>query len=193
MQPWIWAILLLALGTGLAVMEVFFPSAGLLGFLSAASLLGAVIMAFSQGPVAGGLILACVVIGLPIVIVMALKYWPKTAMGRRVLLLAPRSEDVLPDDPDKEWLKGLVGRTGRAKSKLLLSGVITIDGRTVDAVSESMPVEVGQTVKVIQVRGLRVVVRPAAEDETPAKPPADPLKQNYEDPFELPPLDSQQP
>ena len=67
--------------------------------------------------------------------------------------MAPTSEDVLPDDPEKERLKGLIGRTGRAKSKMLLSGVITIDGRTVDAVSESMPVEVGQTVRVVQVRG----------------------------------------
>ena len=110
-----------------------------------------------------------------------------------MLLVAPRSEDVLPDNPDKELLKGLVGRTGKAKSKLLLSGVITIDGRTLDAVSESMPVEVGQTVLVLQVRGHCVVVRPVTGDEPSVSPPVDPLQRNYDDPFDLPRLDSDRP
>jgi membrane-bound ClpP family serine protease len=192
MDPWVWAILLLALGAGLAVAEVFFPSAGILGFLSAVTLVGAVVMGFYQGPLAGAITLGVVVVGLPATLIVAFNYWPKTAMGRRVLLIAPKSEDVLPDDPDKQHLKSLIGRTGRAKSKLLLSGVITIDGRTVDAVSESMPVEVGQAVQVIQVRGLRVVVRPVAEEEPPP-PPSDPLKQSFDDPFDLPRLDSSQP
>jgi membrane-bound ClpP family serine protease len=191
MDPWVWAILLLALGTGLAVAEVFFPSAGILGFLSAVTLVGAVVMGFYQGPLAGALTLGAVVIGLPVMIVLAFQYWPKTAMGRRVLLVAPKSEDVLPDDADKQHVKTLIGRIGRAKSKLLLSGVITIDGRTVDAVSESMPVEVGQAVRVVQVRGLRVVVRPVAEDDEPVPPPTDPLKQSFDDPFELPRLDNE--
>jgi membrane-bound ClpP family serine protease len=190
MEPWVWAILLLALGTGLAVSEVFFPSAGILGFLSAVSLVAAVVMGFYQGSLAGVLVLVAVIVGLPVVIVLALQYWPKTAMGKRILLIGPRSEDVLPADPDKKRLKSLIGHTGRAKSKLLLSGVITIDGRTVDAVSESMPIEVGQTVQVIQVRGLRVVVRPVTEGEPVAPPPSDPLRQNYDDPFDLPRLDS---
>ena len=174
------------LGTGLAVMEIFFPSAGILGFLSAVALLAAVVMGFCQGPVAGILILLGAVIGLPAVIVLGFKYWPKTAMGRRVLLIAPTSEDVLPTSPEKDFLKGLVGRTGRAKSKMLLSGVITIDGRTVDAVSESMPIEVGQAVRVVQVRGHGVVVRPIEEAEA-VEPPADPLKRTFDDPFDLPP------
>ena len=186
MDPWVWAVLLLVLGAGLAIMEVFFPSAGILGFLSATALLAAVAMGFSQNPLTGIIILSGVVVGLPVVIVLAFKYWPKTAMGRRVLLMAPKSEDVLPDDPEKELLKGLIGRTGRAKSKLLLSGVITIDGRTVDAVGESMPIEVGQTVRVVQLRGHRVVVRPV-DEESPAALPADPLQQTYDDPFDVPP------
>jgi membrane-bound ClpP family serine protease len=187
MEPWIWATLLLVLGTGLALLEVFFPSAGVLGFLSAAALLASIVMGFYQSPTVGAVILVVIAAGLPTLIAVALQYWPKTAMGRRVLLVAPRSEDVLPDNPDKELLKGLVGRTGKAKSKLLLSGVITLDGRTFDAVSESMPVEVGQAVRVVQVRGHSLVVRPVAEDELPPPPAADPLQRTYEDPFDAPP------
>lgn len=186
MDPWVWAVLLLVLGTGLAVLEIFFPSAGILGFLAAIALVAAVVMGFNQGPITGCLVLLGAFVGLPAAVVLGFKYWPKTAMGRRVLLLAPQSEDVLPDDPERQMLKSLVGRTGRAKSKMLLSGVITIDGRTVDAVSESMPIEVGQTVQVVQVRGRGVVVRPV-DAEPPAEPAIDPLQRAYDDPFDVPP------
>jgi membrane-bound ClpP family serine protease len=191
MDYWVWAVLLLVLGTALTVMEIFFPSAGILAFLSAVTLLGAIVMGFMQGTLAGFLILLGVAFGLPIAIVLGFKYWPRTAMGRRVILMAPSSEDVLPDDPNKERLKNLIGRIGRAKSKLLLSGVITIDGRTIDAVSESMPIEVGQAVQVVQVRGHGLVVRPV--EEQPSAEPSDPLKRTFDDPFELPPLDTPRP
>ncbi len=187
MDPWIWAVLLLALGTGLALLEVFFPSAGILGFLAATALIAAIVMGFCQSATVGATILLVIAAGLPTLIALALQYWPRTAMGRRVLLVAPKSEDVLPNDPDKEFFKGLVGRTGKAKSKLLLSGVITVDGRTLDAVSESMPVEVGQAVRIVQVRGHTLVVRPVADAESPTPPPADPLQRTYEDPFDAPP------
>ena len=186
MDPWIWAVLLLVVGTGLAVMEIFFPSAGILAFLSVTALLAAIVLGFNQGPLTGIFIVLATLVGLPTAIVLGFKYWPKTAMGRRVLLTAPTSEEVLPDDPEKERLKGLIGRLGRAKSKMLLSGVILVDGRTVDAVSESLPIEVGQTVRVVQVRGHRVVVRPA-DDEPPAERAADPLQQTYDEPIDLPP------
>ena len=186
MEPWVWAILLLIVGIAFAVMEVFFTSAGILLFLSIAAVVAAVVMGFNQGPVTGSFILLGAIAGIPATIIMAFKYLPKTPMGLRLLLKAPKSEDVLPEDPEKERLKGLLGRTGRAKSPMLLSGVVTIDGHTVEAVSESMPIEVGQTVRVVKVEGLRVVVRPIDED-APLLPPVDPLKRSYDDPFDLPP------
>jgi membrane-bound ClpP family serine protease len=183
---WIWAILLLVSGAGLAVLEIFFPSAGIFGFLSAVAVLASVVMGFYQGPLAGVSILLGAMVGLPTVIVLGFKYWPKTAMGKRILLMAPTAKDVLPDDPEKELLKSLVGRVGRAKSKLLLSGVVVVDGHTIDAESESLPVEVGQSVRVVQIRGHTVVVRPV-EDEPAVTPPIDPLQRVYDDPFDLPP------
>jgi membrane-bound serine protease (ClpP class) len=183
MPYWIWTILLLILATGMAILEVFFPSAGVLAFLSAVAFISAIVMAFYQGfwfgiiaiPAALGTLLAAVALGL--------KYWPRTAMGKRVLLTAPDSNEVLPKEPERDFLHSLVGRTGRAKSKLLLSGVVTIAGRTLDAESESMPVEEGQLVRVIQVRGNCLVVRPVEEES----PRADPLQQTYDDPFDAPP------
>jgi membrane-bound serine protease (ClpP class) len=186
MDYWVWAVLLLVLGLGLGIMEVFFTSAGLFAFLSAASIVVSVILAFQQGPVAGFVILTLAMIGLPTVVVLAFKYWPKTSFGRRVLLSAPTSEEVLPEDQGKEYLKTLLGKTAKAKSKLLPSGVVVVEGRNIEAVSEGMPIEAGQELRIVQIRGKRVVVRPIELDvpmETAEDPMRRPIDAILEDPF----------
>lgn len=187
MDPWVWAILLLVLGLGLGVLEVFFPSAGLLGFLAASSILGAVIMGFTESPGFGFAILAAAVVGAPVAIVLGLKYWPKTSIGRRVLLMSPTRDEVLPQDPHAAFMKQIIGQVGRARCKMLPSGAITIQGRTIDAVTEGVAVEEGQLVRVIQFRGNRVVVRPVEDDE-PSEAAEDPLQRPIdsvvEDPFD---------
>ena len=50
---------------------------------------------------------------------------------------------------------------------MLPSGAVMVEGQTIDALSEGMPIEAGQRVRVIEVRGNRVVVRPADDDEQP--------------------------
>ena len=188
MDPWVWPILLLALGTGLAFLELCFPSAGVLSFLAASAILGAIIMGFMAGTVLGVVILGVAVIGGPTFVVLAVKYWPNTAIGRRVLLGVPDSgDDVLPKDPQKEYLKSLIGQVVQTKCKMLPAGAIIIDGRTVDAVSEGMPIEAGCRVRVIEVRANRVVVRPLG-DEIPSPDAEDPLRRPIDvvspDPFE---------
>lgn len=162
----VWAAILLVIGLALAVLEVFVPSGGLLGFLSLVSMLSAVAMAFRHGPWSGIGFLGLAVFAVPAGLIFALQWWPKTPMGRRILLPVPSSEEVLPDSDKRRELKNLVGRVGKAKSLMLPSGAVEIDGATVDAVSEGMAIEAGQWVKVIEVRGTRVVVR--RTDERPA-------------------------
>jgi membrane-bound ClpP family serine protease len=186
----LWAILLLALGFMLLVMEIFFPSAGILAFLSASALVGAIVFGYMNGAVSCVVIVCLILVGGPTIAIFAFKYWPKTAFGKRILLNTPQNGDVLPEDPDKEFLKTLIGRVGKTKCKMLPSGIIFIDGRKIDAVSEGMPIEVNQEVRVLQVRGKRVVVRPLDDDqplpnsENPLRRPIDDL---VDDPFEHPP------
>ena len=61
---WVWAVLLLVLGMGLAIMEVFFPSAGILGFLAASAVVAAVVLGFQYGTGTGFTILAVAVFGI---------------------------------------------------------------------------------------------------------------------------------
>lgn len=183
----LWAILLLALGLTLAVMEIFFTSAGILGVLAAASLLGAMVLGFQHSTAAGLAIVGVTILGVPGVIVAALTYWPRTRIGKQVMLGVPRGEEVLPDDPQRQFLKGLVGRVGVAKCKMLPGGMVEIAGQTIDATSEGVPIEQGATVRVIQVRGMRLVVRPT-EGEAPTEQSEDILRRPIDslapDPFD---------
>ena len=61
---------------------------------------------------------------------------------------------------------------------MLPSGAVVIDGRTIDALSEGTPIEAGQRVRVIEVRGNRVVVRLAEGEQGP--PSDDVLSQPIE-------------
>jgi len=76
-DPWVWALLLVLIGLALAVLEVFIPNGGILAFLSICSMLGAIVLGFRQGPLAGLGILAVAIVGLPVVVVLALKYCRK--------------------------------------------------------------------------------------------------------------------
>ncbi|MBN1908192.1 MAG: hypothetical protein JW818_00500 [Pirellulales bacterium] len=189
MEYWAIALIFLILGLGLALLEVFLPSGGLLGFLCIVSIVGAIYMGFLQSPAVGVSILAMAGLGLPAMVALAFKLLPNTPVGRRLLLNAPTEDDVLPDDERQRSLKDLVGHTGRAKSKMLPAGVIKIDGRTIDAVTEGMPAEPGQAVRVIEVRGNRVVVRPIEEGSVVPDPQADdvlarPIDAIGSDPFD---------
>ena len=169
-EPWVWAVMLIVVAVGLAVLELFVPSGGVLAFLSIASIIGALILAFKSGPVVGLVFLVVVIIGMPTGFALAVKWWPHTPIGRRILLSVTGSEEVLPDNDFHRGLKELVGRTGEAKSKMLPSGAILVDGRTIDAYTEGVPIEPGQRVIVLDVHGTNVLVRPLEEDEaTPSE------------------------
>jgi membrane-bound ClpP family serine protease len=185
-----WAIILLLLGLGLAILEIFVPSGGVIGFLSGLSLLISIYFAYQHGTGTFVSFLGICVLCLPIGLSLAVHYWPRTPIGRRVLLGTPREEDLLPDSLERRELKALVGKIGRAKSLMLPSGAVVIEGRTVDALSEGIPIEAGQIVKVVEVRGTRVVVQPTDEYEAPPSHPDDPLSRPFDqlglDPFDDP-------
>ena len=191
MDIWIWPILLLALGLGLALLEVFFPSAGILAFLSGSALLGAVLLGFRSGPTVGLTVTAVVVVGVPTLVGLGLRWWPHTYIGRQVLLDGPRTEDVLPDRAERRQIMSLVGRLGRAKCRMLPSGVVSVDGQMLDATSEGMVIEAGQTVRVIKIESNRLVVR-IAEEEIPSAKAENPLERPIDsittDPFGEPPV-----
>lgn len=161
LDPLSWAVLLMLIGCGLVVMEIFIPSGGILGFLSGICIIGSVVMAFRHDSTTGIGFIVITLVAVPAAIGLAFKYWPYTPMGKAFLGELPDEDDVRPSDPRRE----LVGRVGTAKSKMLPSGSVSIEGQWIDAVSQGPAIDAGQAVVVVEVRGNRVVVRPAEAHE----------------------------
>lgn len=161
LDPLTWATILMLVGCALVVLEVFIPSGGLLSFLSAIAIVGSVVVAFRRDSTSGLGFLLITVIAVPTVVALAFKFWPHTPMGKAFLGELMTSEDMQPADSRRE----LVGQVGVAKSKMLPAGSILIDGHLLDAVSQGIAIEVGQPIVVVEVKGNRVVVRPADKEE----------------------------
>ena len=174
----VWAILLFLIGVVIIGVELFVPSGGVLGFLSAAALIGSVVVGFNGGVVLGSSMLASVIVLVPVVIVGFIKLWPHTPIGKSILIPVKETGGK----PLDRGLDVLEGRVGMTRTKMLPSGSIEIDGRVYDALSDGIPLEPGELVRVISSRSNRLLVRPAtpqealeaatADFQTPAAPVA---------------------
>jgi membrane-bound ClpP family serine protease len=162
-ELWVWSILLLVIGVVLVVAEIFVPSGALFGLLAFLSITGGILLAFMENSTTGFIMLAAALLGVPTAVVAALNWWPHTRMGKRFLLQVPTSEEVLPENDPRRRLQPLVGRVGRAKSMMLPSGMVMIENKTYDALSEGVAIEEGQRVRVIEVRGAWLVVEKVDE------------------------------
>ena len=173
MEMLLWSILLLLIGLTLIFLEIFVPSGGVIACLSALAVLGSIIVAFLGGLEYGVAMLAVTSVLVPSAVIAALRWWPHTPIGRLMLIPRPNSpDDVLPESEQYRGLKELIGKYGIARSPMLLSGVVRIDDRVYDAVSEGMPIDQGQRVKVVDVRTCRIVVRPVSDEEPGVQEPA---------------------
>ena len=176
-----WPIILLLLAIALTVLEAFIPSAGILSVAAALAFIGAIVTAFMYGGLkAGTFFLITTGILLPLLIWLLIRLWPKTPIGRRILIQPPREDEIL--SPRYAAKKQLIGRHGIALTAMLPAGAIRIEGRTIDAISEGMTIEKNTPIEVIAVRGNHLVVRPLAASTD--KPPAASMDAVIPDPFD---------
>ena len=160
MDPILLPILLLLAGFGCLLLDFFLPTGGILSFTAAIAILAALILGFMEGLTFGLILLVSTVVLLPALAAAAIKFWPHTPLGKLVLIQRPTLDDVLPEPIRDHRLQVLIGRHGTAKCKMLPGGVVKVEGKTYDAVSDGIPVEDGEYVEVIAVRNNRLVVRP---------------------------------
>ncbi len=166
MDPAVLSFLLLLLGLAFVILELFIPSGGVLGCIAAVALIASVLVAFVGRSMTFGTIMLVVnVVVLMIVIPLAIRIWPSTPFGKAVLIERRDGDDVLPDDEEYRVLKTLVGRQGKARTEMLPSGMVLIDGEEYDAVSVGVPIERGQRIQVVGLETNHIVVRPTADNE----------------------------
>lgn len=163
---------LLLLGLGLIaaslllmVVEVFVPSGGLIAITAGIAALVGVISLFRSDSWWGlmGLI-ALMVIG-PAALGFALKVWPNTPLGRRMLLGDMTEEQIeaerLKERTERDALHALVGAEGVAMTDLRPVGAVRIDGTRYDALAEVGVIAAGTKVRVTKVEFNQIKVREA--------------------------------
>lgn len=103
-------------------------------------------------------------VGVSLLGVLVRRWLPSAPVLRNVLLEPPGTADQEHDD-DVEMLVGAVGTT---TTRLAPAGKARIDGRVRDVISDGALVEPGLSVRVVEVRGGRLLVRPVALPGEPA-------------------------
>ena len=147
--------------------ELFFPSHGILSVLAACFALAGVVVTYMASPPVGILSGVALLIAAPFAIYWAVRLYPSTIVGKRVLLQPPTPRggtgsegyEALADN-----LSALTGKRGVALTNLRPAGMCDIEGRRVDSMSESTIIAAGAHVEVVRVVGLRVIVREVAAD-----------------------------
>lgn len=154
------AVLLLAVGLGLIVAEIFFPSFGILAVLATAALVGSVAMAFQESSTLGVRFLIALAVLVPAVIVLGFKLFPKSPFGKRMVARGLSFASAPTTDPRDA---ALVGQEGLVEADCRPAGLARLDGRRVDVVTRGEWIPAGTRVRVLEVQGNRVVVARADE------------------------------
>lgn len=160
-----WGFGLFAASVIVLVLELFVPSGGVLGLLSAGLAVAGVVCFWRVSPAWGMTSLLAVLILGPLMLAFFVKIWPDTPVGRMMILGAgaaeehERAEHEHAIDAQRASLESLVGATGRALTDLRPVGIVVIDGQRRDALAEGAWIEDGTEVRVIRVEGSQLRVR----------------------------------
>lgn len=145
---------LIIAGLVLISAEVFLPGLilGAIGFLC---LMASVVLVFVNYGTVAGVVATFIVSILTLVgFVLWLYVFPRTFIGRRVMLLTPKMENSA-----AARNQCLVGLEGEALTPLRPSGTARIDGRRLDVSAVGDFLEEGAKLEVVSADGLRVAVR----------------------------------
>lgn len=165
MTPLIWAVLLVALAAALVVLELIIPSGGLVSLLSVSAIvISIVIVTLQYGWRAGALYFTVAVFVAPFIVAGLIRWLPSSPLGEMIMNLPHQpSDEERPEriDEAEQQRRDMVGKIGRARTKMLPGGVIELGGRRYDAVSRGPAIDPGQLVEVVEVDGFRILVQPA--------------------------------
>jgi membrane-bound ClpP family serine protease len=170
------AFLLAVLGFALIIAELFLPSGGLITVGCIVCFVSSIWFAYrgwwasSQGLF--WTFSSSLLVGIPIFLLGLLRLVETTRLGDRILLAAPKSEDVTPHLAEQQRLQQMIGKKGRTLSMLNPGGMVMVDGERLHAFSEGMMIDPNEWVEVLEVRGARVLIR---RTSAPVLPPLDPV------------------
>lgn len=153
---------LLASGLLMICLEIFLPG-GIIGIFGVIALAGAITIGFMAfGHETGMFLLVGVVVLLCVSVIVWIKFFPKTVIGRSMTLASDGKDFKSSDDRFRE----LVGKEARALTALRPAGLVQLNGAKYNVVSEGNLVAQGETVRIVKASGNRIVVRQVEEKKS---------------------------
>ena len=178
------AVLTLAFGLALLVAEVFIPSGGII--MSAAGIVFVVSVwsAWNAWGKSGDLTLfliyiAALVVLFPSALGGAFYVFPRTEYGRR-LMNPPSLEEMEPFVAETARLARLIGKTGTTVTRLGPGGMVLVEGERMHAESEGMLILNDTLVRILAIKGNRLLVRQVRESAVPEPTPEVPSLAQHE-------------
>lgn len=150
-SPGIFTLILFAAGALLVVGELFLPTQGILGLLGVVSIGTGVGVGFWMNQWLGLTLMLATLAATPVAITVALNVWPKTPIGRRMVL--PPVHAVAHELPVGN------GAIGVAVTALRPAGECEFGPHRVEASSELGAISPGQRVQIVRVEPTRAIVR----------------------------------
>jgi len=160
-----WGLALLALAIVLLFIEVFVPSAEAIGFIAIAAAAAGVVVLWRYDQAWGITSLLGVAILGPILVLFALRIYPSTPIGRRMIGIPTEEEanaQALAQAQEQQQRTALIGREGVVRTDCRPVGVVEVDGTRYDALSETTLLPAGTRIKITSVEGAQIKVRPLA-------------------------------
>ncbi len=160
MPDWLGIALLYLAGVAILVAEIFIPSHGVLSVLAIGTLGLAVYETFQVSGFAGLVSLGALAILVPTAIIVVVKTWYQTPIGKRTCPPNPElgEEDRLP----VETLRSAIGQRGRALTLLRPVGICEFEGRRLECKSEQGVIQKGTEVEAVGLADRTLVVRPVS-------------------------------
>ncbi len=161
----LWMIGLLTLAFAFGALEIFIPSGGVLGIVAILSALGGLGAAFMISPVTGLGALGFLTIATPTSLWIALRVFPSTPMGKRIILTDGATEEDIQEkaylrSQELEAIGALVGSFGEAVTALRPGGTIRIGDDDIEAFAETGMIQAGTKVEVTRIVSRQVKVHP---------------------------------
>jgi len=157
----LWVLIsLLGVGFVAIFLELFVPAAGLIGASGIISMITATVLSYVyHGRTAGTVMLACLLLGTPVVLWVGLKAFPRTFVGKRLILRKSFGREEGYTSYTSEKYDDLAGKEGVTITTLRPSGMVRIDDKKYSVVTGGELIEKGRSVRVVKVEGSRIVVR----------------------------------
>jgi membrane-bound ClpP family serine protease len=154
MSPILLVIVLFAAAAVLFIAEMALPTQGVLGVIGVLAIVAGIAVGFHMGQWIGLAILLGTLLAAPFAMMAAMNLWPRTPIGRRLLLQAPPKTTVQPPHVG-------LGQTGVAVSDLRPMGWCEFNGsgNRHEAQSEIGLIPAGRAVKVVTISNGRLIVR----------------------------------